>query len=134
MGGEVHLKTIIVTGGAGFIGSNFIHIVLHGRAFKIVNLDKLTYAGNLDSVYGVEANSRYKFIQGDICDATLVKRLLAEYQPQAIAHFAAESHVDRSIDEPEKFITTNTGLPTTSVNQRSESGLLVGSPNPSPSR
>lgn len=101
------MKTIIVTGGAGFIGSNFIHLALQDADSKIVNLDKLTYAGNLDSLRDVEANARYQFEQGDICDGAFVKRLLAEYQPQAIVHFAAESHVDRSIDGPEAFIQTN---------------------------
>lgn len=107
MEGEVHLKTMIVTGGAGFIGSNFIHLALQDPELKIVNLDKLTYAGNLDSLRDIAANSRYQFEQGDICDAAVVKRLLTQYQPQALVHFAAESHVDRSIDGPEAFIQTN---------------------------
>jgi dTDP-glucose 4,6-dehydratase len=101
------LKTIIVTGGAGFIGSNFIHLALQDPELTIVNLDKLTYAGNLDSLRDIAANRRYQFEQGDICDGQLVRRLLAAYQPQALVHFAAESHVDRSIDGPEAFIQTN---------------------------
>lgn len=101
------MQTIIVTGGAGFIGSNFIRIALQASDTHIINLDKLTYAGNLDSLRDVADNPRYSFVQGDICDAELVKQLLAEHQPNAIVHFAAESHVDRSIDGPEAFITTN---------------------------
>lgn len=98
---------IIVTGGAGFIGSNFIRIALQNHDIQIINLDKLTYAGNLDSLHNIENDDRYTFIQGDICDQLLVKRLLSKYQPVAIVHFAAESHVDRSIDGPAPFIQTN---------------------------
>ncbi|MEN6566459.1 MAG: dTDP-glucose 4,6-dehydratase [Veillonellales bacterium] len=101
------MQTILVTGGAGFIGSNFIHIALQEPAVRILNLDKLTYAGNLDSLTAVEHDPRYTFIQGDICDQTLVENLFANYQPDAIVHFAAESHVDRSIDGPAAFIRTN---------------------------
>ena len=101
------MKTIIVTGGAGFIGSNYVHLAVQDPDFQIVNLDKLTYAGNLDSLRDIEGNARYQFEQGDICDGEFVQRLLAEYHPQAIVHFAAESHVDRSIDGPEAFIQTN---------------------------
>lgn len=102
------MNTILVTGGAGFIGSNFIHVVLNSCTdVQIINLDKLTYAGNLDSLRDVENDSRYTFVQGDICDSELVQRLLAEHRPDAIVHFAAESHVDRSIDGPGAFIQTN---------------------------
>ncbi|AJQ26043.1 dTDP-glucose 4,6-dehydratase [Pelosinus fermentans] len=101
------MKTIFVTGGAGFIGSNFIHEVLQKQAIKIINLDKLTYAGNLDSLRDVENDPYYTFIHGDICDKKLVEEILADYQPIAIVHFAAESHVDRSIDGPSEFIHTN---------------------------
>jgi len=98
---------ILVTGGAGFIGSNFIRLALAEAEVQIINLDKLTYAGNLDSLTDVETNSRYTFIHGDIGDTPLVDQLLAKYHPDQIVHFAAESHVDRSIDGPAAFIETN---------------------------
>lgn len=101
------MSTILVTGGAGFIGSNFIHAVLKTEDINILNLDKLTYAGNLDSLRSVESNDKYTFIQGDICEQALVEKLLTDYEPTAIVHFAAESHVDRSIDSPVAFIQTN---------------------------
>lgn len=101
------MKTILVTGGAGFIGSNFVHAVLQQPAIHIINLDKLTYAGNRDSLRGVEQDARYTFIHGDICNQELIEELLADRQPAAIVHFAAESHVDRSIDGPAAFIQTN---------------------------
>ncbi|QDR82011.1 dTDP-glucose 4,6-dehydratase [Sporomusa termitida] len=101
------MGTIFVTGGAGFIGSNFIHIALKQQEVRIVNLDKLTYAGNLDSLADIENKARYTFVQGDICDQAVVAELLTKYQPMAIVHFAAESHVDRSIDGPDEFIKTN---------------------------
>lgn len=97
----------LVTGGAGFIGSNFIHLAIDNPDIRIVNLDALTYAGNLDSLKDVEDNDRYTFLQGDICDSSLVRKLLSEQQPDAVIHFAAESHVDRSIDGPAAFIQTN---------------------------
>ncbi len=98
----------IVTGGAGFIGANFIHHVIQENAeINILNLDKLTYAGNLDSLKTLERDSQYRFIQGDICDQELVSKTLLEFQPTAIVHFAAESHVDRSIEGPDSFIETN---------------------------
>lgn len=98
---------VLVTGGAGFIGSNFIRIALKNYHMDIINLDKLTYAGNLDSLRDIENDFRYTFIQGDICDSDLVEKIFNEYQPDAIVHFAAESHVDRSIDGPAPFIQTN---------------------------
>lgn len=101
------MQTILVTGGAGFIGSNFIRIALKNSKVQIVNLDKLTYAGNLDSLRDLEKDSCYTFIHGDICDQPLVEKIFIEYQPDAIVHFAAESHVDRSIDGPAAFIQTN---------------------------
>lgn len=102
------MKTFIVTGGAGFIGSNFVHLLLKKwENVQIVVLDKLTYAGNLDSLREVADDSRYTFIHGDICDTDLVTTLFANFQPSAIIHFAAESHVDRSIDGPAEFIRTN---------------------------
>ena len=98
---------ILVTGGAGFIGSNFILQRMQNSAFSIINLDKLTYAGNLRNLESVAEERRYRFVQGDILDRGLVGKLLSEHQPTAIIHFAAESHVDRSIRGPEDFIRTN---------------------------
>ncbi len=98
---------ILVTGGAGFIGSALVRHLIGASEHEVLNLDKLTYAGVLTSLADVEQNPRYRFVQGDICDADLVARLLAEFQPDVIAHLAAESHVDRSIDGPGEFIQTN---------------------------
>jgi dTDP-glucose 4,6-dehydratase len=100
-------STILVTGGAGFIGSNFVHSLRSRSIVKIVNLDKLTYAGNLVTLAGLEADPQHIFIQGDIGNRELVDRLLTLYQPQAIINFAAETHVDRSIDGPASFVETN---------------------------
>ena len=100
------MTTLFVTGGAGFIGSNFVHHVLGRDDCRVVNLDSLTYAGNLESLSGLP-DDRHQFVHGDICDGVLVRRLLEEHQPDAIVHFAAESHVDRSIDDPGAFIRTN---------------------------
>jgi dTDP-glucose 4,6-dehydratase len=100
-------KTILVTGGAGFIGSNFILQRVEKDNASIVNLDKLTYAGNLHNLDTIAANRRYEFVHGDIGDRSLVRRILQQYEPQAIVHFAAESHVDRSIRGPDDFIRTN---------------------------
>lgn len=100
-------KTIIVTGGAGFIGSAVIRELINQTAHKVVNLDKLTYAGNLESLKSVADNERYHFEKVDICDAQNVKHVFNEYQPDIIMHLAAESHVDRSIDGPGEFIQTN---------------------------
>ncbi len=99
-------KTILVTGGAGFIGSCFIRRLAERPDIHTLNLDKLTYAGNLDSIAMVPAD-RTTFVHGDICNGELVAELLARYRPQAIVHFAAESHVDRSIDGPLTFVQTN---------------------------
>lgn len=101
------METILVTGGAGFIGSCFVRQWITEEQACIVNLDKLTYAGNLDSLTPVEYHPRHIFQQGDINDAQLVSSLLEEYRPRAIVNFAAESHVDRSIDDPAPFIMTN---------------------------
>lgn len=98
---------ILVTGGAGFIGSNFVIDWLATNDEPIVNLDKLTYAGNLENLAALAGDDRHIFVQGDLGDAELVSRLLAEYQPRAVLNFAAESHVDRSILGPEDFIQTN---------------------------
>ncbi len=99
--------TILVTGGAGFIGSNFVLQWLARDKERIVNLDKLTYAGNLVNLEGVRSDDRHVFVRGDICSGDLVRRLLEEHQVRAILHFAAESHVDRSIHEPAAFVQTN---------------------------
>jgi dTDP-glucose 4,6-dehydratase len=98
---------IFVTGGAGFIGSNFILRQMQDESVSIVNLDKLTYAGNLHNVESIAVDHRYEFVQGDIGDRGLVRQLLEKHEPRAIVHFAAESHVDRSIRGPEDFIRTN---------------------------
>ncbi len=98
---------ILVTGGAGFIGSNFILDWLAQLGEPVVNVDKLTYAGNAENLRAVEADARYEFVHGDICDQDLIDRLLAEHRPRAVLHFAAESHVDRSIHGPAEFISTN---------------------------
>ena len=99
--------TILVTGGAGFIGANFVLDWLAHSDETVVNLDKLTYAGNLDNLSSLSGNTRHIFVQGDIGDSALVERLLEEHQPRAILNFAAESHVDRSIHGPQAFIDTN---------------------------
>jgi len=102
------MRRILVTGGAGFIGSNFVRMVLveHPDCF-VVNLDKLTYAGNLENLAGFLEYENHKFIKGDICDAVLVEKIIDEYNIDAIINFAAESHVDRSITEPKIFIEAN---------------------------
>ena len=100
-------KTIFVTGGAGFIGSALVRFLINETEHTVVNFDKLTYAGNLESLRSIEANPRYHFIQGDICDREKVSSVFAEYKPDFIMHLAAESHVDRSIDGPGEFIQTN---------------------------
>ena len=101
-------RAILVTGGAGFIGSNFINAYMAGNpGCRIVNLDILTYAGNLKNLTGVERNPLYRFVKGDICDGSLVAKLLAGERIDAVVHFAAESHVDRSITGPEIFVRTN---------------------------
>ena len=99
--------TILVTGGAGFIGSNFVLDWLAQSDETVVNLDKLTYAGNLENLASLAGDPRHVFVPGDIGDFALVNRLLAEHQPRAVVNFAAESHVDRSIHGPGEFITTN---------------------------
>ena len=101
------MQTILVTGGAGFIGSNFVRQWLAEESDRLVNLDRLSYAGNLDSLADLSAHPRYQFVCGDIGDGPLVCGLLKEHCPRAIVHFAAESHVDRSIDGPAEFVQTN---------------------------
>ena len=98
---------ILVTGGAGFIGANFVLDWLAQSDEPVLNLDKLTYAGNLENLASLEGDARHVFVQGDIGDAPLLERLLAQHQPRALINFAAESHVDRSIHGPEDFIQTN---------------------------
>ncbi len=102
------MKTVLVTGGAGFIGSNFIPYFLEAHPdITVVNLDALTYAGNLKNLTEVEKDPRYIFVKGDICDRALVESLFAKYNLSGVIHFAAESHVDNSISGPEEFIRTN---------------------------
>jgi dTDP-glucose 4,6-dehydratase len=98
---------ILVTGGAGFIGANFVLDWLESVGEPVVNLDALTYAGNLESLASLAGDPRHVFVQGDICDRELIDRVLAEHRPRAIVHFAAESHVDRSIHGPGAFVRTN---------------------------
>jgi dTDP-glucose 4,6-dehydratase len=101
------MKTWLVTGGAGFIGSNFILQQRHLKAARLINLDKLTYAGNVHNLADLQDDADYIFQKGDIGDRELISSLLSQFQPQAVIHFAAESHVDRSIRTPETFIETN---------------------------
>lgn len=102
------MKTILVTGGAGFIGSNFIIYILNKyKDYKVINVDFLTYAGNLSYLDTVKDNSNYKFIQANICDRDAIDAIFSSFDIDVIVNFAAESHVDRSIDEPEVFLTTN---------------------------
>jgi dTDP-glucose 4,6-dehydratase len=98
---------LLVTGGAGFIGANFVLSAIAETGEAIVNLDKLTYAGSLKNLAPLEGDGRHEFVRGDIADRALVRRLLAKHRPRAIVHFAAESHVDRSIEGPAQFIQTN---------------------------
>ncbi len=101
-------KTILVSGGCGFIGVNFVRLLLETRDdLQVVNLDKLTYAGNLQSLADVEGHPRYTFVRGDICDDVLIENLFEQHNIQAVVHFAAESHVDRSITGPDAFVRTN---------------------------
>jgi dTDP-glucose 4,6-dehydratase len=99
--------SILITGGAGFIGSNFVLDFLAQDSELVINLDKLTYAGNLDNLVSLQGDARHLFVKGDIADVELVSRLLAEHKPRALINFAAESHVDRSIHGPGEFIETN---------------------------
>ena len=99
--------SILVTGGAGFIGANFVLDWVAGSEEPVINLDKLTYAGNLENLASLQDNARHRFVRGDIGDAALVAKLLAEHRPRAVINFAAESHVDRSIHGPAEFIQTN---------------------------
>lgn len=100
-------KKFLITGGAGFIGSSLIRLLINETENEVLNFDKLTYASNLKSLEIVSQNSRYQFVQGDICDKEMVTNLFIDFQPDIVMHLAAESHVDRSIDKPEEFIKTN---------------------------
>jgi dTDP-glucose 4,6-dehydratase len=100
------MKNVLVTGGAGFIGSAVVRL-LAGKGIRVVNVDKLTYAGNLDSVRQIAGRSNYRFVEADICDGARMLELMREEQPDAVMHLAAESHVDRSIDTPAVFVETN---------------------------
>ncbi len=101
-------KSILITGGAGFIGSNFIfHFIENNPSVKIINIDNLTYAGDLKNLEGIKKYENYTFIKGDICDSELIKNLFEKYDFSGVIHFAAESHVDNSISNPDEFIKTN---------------------------
>ena len=101
------MKTILITGGAGFIGSCFVRRVLRPKEYRIINLDLLTYAGNLENLKSIEDNPNYHFVKGDICDRKLLEALFSENEIDIVVNFAAESHVDRSIEDPEVFLRTN---------------------------
>jgi len=102
------MKKYLITGGCGFIGSNFIHFLIENSiSSQIINLDKMTYAGNKDNLSSIEHYDNYHFIKGDICNQSIVRDILKKYNPDVLVHFAAESHVDRSIDGPAEFIQTN---------------------------
>lgn len=100
-------QNIFVTGGAGFIGSAVIRFLIGETAHQVLNMDKLTYAGNLESLAEVSSNPRYRFVRGDVCDKAVVTNAFKDFQPDLVMHLAAESHVDRSIDGPSEFIQTN---------------------------
>src|SRR5512136_1003084 len=101
---------VLVTGGSGFIGSNLVRLLLRERpAWRVVNLDKLTYAGNAENLADLRDEPRHRFVKGDVCDGDLVQRLFAEEGFGAVMHLAAESHVDRSIHTPSVFVETNVG-------------------------
>jgi dTDP-glucose 4,6-dehydratase len=105
---EREFKTLLVTGGAGFIGSNFIHYIIKKYPeYRIINLDKLTYAGNLENLKDIENNENYRFVRGDICDRQVIEELFSTNKINAVINFAAESHVDRSIEDPGVFIQTD---------------------------
>lgn len=103
------MKSMLVTGGAGFIGSNFVHLALTETDAPVVVLDKLTYAGSLSNLKEATQNSRFTFVKGDIADPACLEAIFREHRPAAVLNFAAETHVDRSIDDPRPFVTTNIG-------------------------
>ena len=101
------MESIVITGGAGFIGSNFVRLAIERTPWNVVVFDKLTYAGNLTNLAGVSGSARFRFVQGDIADREAVRSLFQEVRPHRVVNFAAETHVDRSIDDPGSFIRTN---------------------------
>ena len=103
------MRTYLVTGGAGFIGSNYIHYMFkkYDNEIRIINVDALTYAGNLENLKDIENRENYTFVKADICDKEAISRIFAENDIDRVVHFAAESHVDRSIKNPEVFVKTN---------------------------
>ncbi len=108
--GSMHsedLRTVLVTGGAGFIGSNLVRLLVKEKGIRVINLDKLTYAGNLESLADLDGDPNHLFVQADLCDGEQMRSIFREHQPDAVMHLAAESHVDRSIDGPGEFIQTN---------------------------
>ena len=101
-------KTILITGGAGFIGSHVVRLFVNKYSdYKIINLDKLTYAGNLENLRDIEKKSNYEFVKGDIVDSDFIQHLFSKHNVDAVIHLAAESHVDRSISNPMEFVNTN---------------------------
>lgn len=126
------MKTFLVTGGAGFIGSNFIHYMLkkYGDSIRIINVDKLTYAGNLENLKDVENLPNYTFVKADICDKEAIRKVFRENDIDRVIHFAAESHVDRSIREPELFVKTNVMGTANMLNCAKEAWELPEGPDP----
>ena len=126
------MKTFLVTGGAGFIGSNFVHYMLnkYGRDIRIINVDKLTYAGNLENLKDVENLPNYTFVKADICDKEAIRTIFRENDIDRVIHFAAESHVDRSIKEPELFVQTNVMGTANMLNCAKEAWELAEGPDP----
>ena len=106
---ESIMRTYLVTGGAGFIGSNYIHYMFkkYGDTIRIINVDKLTYAGNLENLKDIEDRDNYTFVKADICDSDAINKIFEENDIDRVVHFAAESHVDRSIKNPDVFVKTN---------------------------
>ena len=100
-------KNLLVTGGAGFIGSNFIHYILSNYDCKVINIDALTYAGNLENTLSFNNHKNYKFIHGNICDKLLLEKIFKNHEIDGVINFAAESHVDNSIKNPDIFIESN---------------------------
>ncbi len=127
------MKKILITGGAGFIGSALIRHLVKRGGVQVLNVDKLTYAGNLESLAEIAASERYRFARADICDRERIAALFAEFRPDAVMHLAAESHVDRSIDGPSEFIRTNIVGTATLLECATEYWRTLPSHSPSPS-